>query len=191
MKTLIITSLLLLGFSAAHSSEPSNTVTEVFKKATDYAFDGKNGASDTNSFMPVLPSGVSIQDLGPRTREKYEIALQGYFDYRTSGYQHRKAVFKWQLFSSKCIFAIVVLLVCVGVYFSWMQFSRSLESKPSPDGAGEKSGDRPQPASVTELVASAEGIKVSSPILGVIILMISLLFFYLYLVFVYPIQDLL
>ena len=42
---------------------------------------------------------------------------------------------------------------------------------------------------VTELEASVKGIKVSSPVLGVIILVISLLFFYLYLAFVYPIQE--
>ncbi len=41
----------------------------------------------------------------------------------------------------------------------------------------------------TEIVASVKGIKVSSPILGVIILVISLLFFYLYLVYVYPITE--
>ena len=41
----------------------------------------------------------------------------------------------------------------------------------------------------TEFSASLKGIKVSSPILGVVILIISLAFFYLYLVYVYPIED--
>jgi hypothetical protein len=36
---------------------------------------------------------------------------------------------------------------------------------------------------------STAGLKVSSPVLGVIILVISLAFFYLYLVYVYPISE--
>ena len=43
---------------------------------------------------------------------------------------------------------------------------------------------------VTSFSASATGISVSSPVLGVIILVISLAFFYLYLVYVYPISEL-
>jgi hypothetical protein len=35
----------------------------------------------------------------------------------------------------------------------------------------------------------ASGIKVSSPVLGVVILVISLAFFYFYLVYVYPIEN--
>jgi hypothetical protein len=46
-----------------------------------------------------------------------------------------------------------------------------------------------EPESITEFEASAKGIKVSSPVLGVIILVISLAFFYLYLVYVYPISE--
>jgi hypothetical protein len=43
----------------------------------------------------------------------------------------------------------------------------------------------------TELDLSTKGVKVSSPVLGVIILVISFAFFYLYLVYVYPITELL
>jgi hypothetical protein len=44
-------------------------------------------------------------------------------------------------------------------------------------------------ATSTTLEASATGIKLSSPVLGVIILALSLAFFYLYLVHVYPIEE--
>jgi hypothetical protein len=42
---------------------------------------------------------------------------------------------------------------------------------------------------VTQIEASFQGLRVSSPILGVIILVISFLFFYLYLKYVYPITE--
>jgi len=41
----------------------------------------------------------------------------------------------------------------------------------------------------TDLELSTTGVKVSSNILGVVILSLSLAFFYLYLAFVYPIQE--
>lgn len=51
-------------------------------------------------------------------------------------------------------------------------------------GAG-KTGD----AKEHSVELSTSGIKVSSPVLGVIILALSLAFFYLYLVYVYPIKE--
>jgi hypothetical protein len=42
---------------------------------------------------------------------------------------------------------------------------------------------------ITEIEASVTGIRVSSPVLGVLILVISFLFFYLYLIYVYPVVD--
>jgi hypothetical protein len=41
----------------------------------------------------------------------------------------------------------------------------------------------------TEIDLSTSSVKVSSPVLGVIILVISLAFFCLYLVYVYPISE--
>jgi hypothetical protein len=43
-------------------------------------------------------------------------------------------------------------------------------------------------SSVTEFSASPQGIKVASSTLGVIILVISMCFFYMYLAYVYPIN---
>ena len=48
--------------------------------------------------------------------------------------------------------------------------------------------DRPNPLA-TQFEVSAKGIVINSSVLGVVILGLSLAFFYLYLVYVYPIQD--
>jgi hypothetical protein len=97
------------------------------------------------------------------------------FRKRFSNYEfelnHRENVLKWQHLSTKIILFVVLVLVGMGLYFAWVQFH---------------SGSRDQ--SVSELNISMDGIKVSSPVLGVIILTLSLAFFYLYLVHVYPIS---
>ena len=127
--------------------------------------------------MPKSPSPI-ISD--PVTLEKPQAALQAYYDYRTSGMKHRSRVFEWQLFSAKLIFGIVTFLVLAGIVFAWIQFKSGLDAKDSEGVAGE---------AITEFEASSGGIKVSSPVLSVIILVISLAFFYLYLVHVYPTED--
>ncbi len=145
-----------------------------------------------------LPAGID----DPKLKAKFEAAMNGYFDYYIAGYEHRQRVFRWQLLSSKIIFVIVTFLVLSGMAFAAVQFregmrerATALASAAAAAGAGASAiSVRPvalPTAEVTKIAASAEkGIEVSSPVLGVIILVISLAFFYLYLVYVYPISEL-
>lgn len=136
------------------------------------------GESDSDA----LP-GASEQVLNdPATRDAYLTYIQARYRYlASSGLEHRRNVFAWQHWSSQVIFGVVLVLVGAGVYFSAMQFHRGL--RPA------RRMPRTESEEKTEFTASLKEIKVSSPVLGVIILAISLAFFYLYLVFVYPIQE--
>lgn len=104
------------------------------------------------------------------------------YDYYHFGLEHRRQTFTWNLSSSKITFWVVIVLVFSGIAFAGLQFyiamkERKMRSKLPPMDFG------------TQLEATKDGIKVSSPVLGVIILVISLLFFYLYLAYVYPIKE--
>ena len=136
---------------------------------------------DARVSEPTMPVGPPEFLSDPATNEKYLAALREYYTYRIEGLQHRSDVFEWQLFSSKLIFVAVLALVLAGIYFAAVQFHTGLVRKGKANVA--ESEER------TELVASVKGVKVSSPVLGVVILVISLAFFYLYLVYVYPIQE--
>jgi hypothetical protein len=110
------------------------------------------------------------------TNQAFLDSAREYYVYKASGLRYRSRVFEWQLFSSRIIFATVILLVASGIVFAAIQFRAGLK--------------RPRAASdATQIDLSAGSIKVSSPVLGVIILVISLAFFYLYLVYVYPISE--
>jgi len=140
----------------------------------------KKDLQDSSFDDPMLPESPNALLADSLTNKKYQAALQEYYDYHIYGLKHRMKVFSWQLFSSKLIFVVVLILVFAGIYFAAVQFHVGIKQ------AREKSeeyNDR------TELSASMEGIKVSSPVLGVIILVISLAFFYFYLVYVFPIED--
>jgi hypothetical protein len=92
--------------------------------------------------------------------------------------ERNQAVYRWQDLSTKLIFAAVLLLVFAGVAFSGIQFFKGFRTKTA-------KGEAP---AVSQVELSAKGIKVTSPFLGVIVLVVSLAFFYLYLVYVYPIS---
>jgi len=83
---------------------------------------------------------------------------------------HRENVLKWQHLSTQIILCVVLVLVSLGLYFAWVQFYSGEVNKET-----------------SEIEISTSGVKVSSPVLGVVILTLSLGFFYLYLVYVYPI----
>jgi hypothetical protein len=131
---------------------------------------------------------------------KYDTLLKGeLYDYYKFGLAHRKRAFEWNLVSSKITFWAVILLVFTGILFAGIQFYKAVKDKPrdiekapgdkTNGGKEEITPSKTYNTLNTELEASVKGIKVSSPVLGVIILVISLLFFYLYLAYVYPIQE--
>ncbi len=167
-----ITIVFSIGLSADQENLNDITAKQIedqkqfFERFTEAQISGDSVEGSRFSQIGQTPS-----DFDSLTRARYLESYQEYYKYRVTGFQHRQKVFKWQLTSSKIIFTVVVLLVLMGIIFSGLQFRKgSIESK-------------------TELEVSKMGLKVSSSILGVIVLVISLLFFYLYLVHIYPIQE--
>jgi hypothetical protein len=134
---------------------------------------GQHGPAGEGQQMhpPAPPNAL---DADSATVDAYRAALREYYTYVQKGLQHRQRVFVWQHYSSITIFVVVILLVAAGIYFAAVQFHYGLAR-----GTAE----------TTQFEAGTGGLKVSSPVLGVIILVISLAFFYLYLAFVYPIQE--
>jgi hypothetical protein len=105
------------------------------------------------------------------------------------------------------VFILVCGLVLLGMWLSYREFERGARGKPAAsepqsggkgagpqDAAAGDAGAGAHPAPPTEeqkstLEMGTSGVKVSSPVLGVIILVVSMGFFYLYLKTVYPIEE--
>ena len=139
---------------------------------------GRDGASDGN--QALVPSVACLEVTDEAVQAECWQALSAYFGYYTSGFEHRRRVFAWQHFSTQIIFVVVLILVGAGLFFAWLQFRR--------DAVAHAAGDN---KSASQVEIGPGGVKVSSPVLGVIILTLSLAFFYLYLIYVYPIQEIL
>ncbi|MCY7422644.1 MAG: hypothetical protein LH478_12980 [Chitinophagaceae bacterium] len=103
-------------------------------------------------------------------------------DYHLYGLKHRQESLQWNLNSGIIIFWCVIVLVFSGIAFAGIQFYKSMHQ---PKGIAID----PNLILNTEFEVNLKGFKINSPVLGVIILLISLMFFYLYLVYVYPITE--
>lgn len=152
--------------------------------------------------------------------QAYQESLRAGFQYDIDSVAHRRKVLDWQHTSSVVIFWVVVLLVLGGLMLAALQFwgamraqllhtqlvaaspgvvstattataslSVSGAANTAPAGPGSTSpaaGD----SGASTFEASLKGIKISSSVIGLIVLAMSMAFFYLYLKFVYPIQTL-
>lgn len=95
--------------------------------------------------------------------------------------QNRRQIISRQQFTGNIIFIMVVVLVLSGLLFSAIQFYIAIKSLKKRSSLANTS---------TSFKASLSGIEVSSSVLGVIVLTISVVFFYLYLSKVYPLVSL-
>lgn len=134
---------------------------------------------------------IITEKLDPMEKELQEILKKAEYEYDISTYKHRRESFDWQLASSIIIFWVVIIIVFVGLFFSGVQFYITMmqEKKKLKGDKKENTTEGKKDLSQTNIKASLKGIEVNSSVLGVIILIISLLFFYLYMVHVYPINE--
>jgi len=109
------------------------------------------------------------QGLADGLLESCLAASRAYFDSVVFGADFRERSFQWQLWSSKIAFWVTMTLVGGGLVFSGAQLFVGLKSP--------------------ETKFSFLGLEISSPVVGLVILAMSLTFFYLYLVHVYPISE--
>lgn len=168
---------------------------------------GKVEKEDRSKFdAPSTHSADPAENLTPATRAAQQEALQAKYKYQAFSYQHAQRTFDFQYWSGKVIFWVVLLIVFAGIAFSAVQFYVGLRhplDKRAAKGSGGKDGekkddekddkDAPAPAAedpcVSEFEASLQGIKLKSSVLGLLILAMSMVFFYLYLKFVYQITN--
>lgn len=91
-------------------------------------------------------------------------------EYDEFSLMHRKSSHKYQYTTSLIIFCLVVVIVLFGLLFSWLEFKKGIGSK-------------------TTLKFSSDGVEISSQIIGLIVLVISLGFAYIYIDKAYPINE--
>jgi len=198
MKT-VIASFLLLAAAVSHAQSPR--FDDLVPKAKPAAKGAKPAAKP-----------VELQELAPCAgypaglKTACEAAEKAEFDHIVWGLQYRQRAYEAHHQYTMWVFILVCALVVLGMYLSLREFNlderrrlvlidrlRGKIKHMIDQGAGggqppgEGGGGGGAPSSTVDLTPT--GLKVSSPVLGVIILVVSMGFFYLYLKTVYPIQE--
>jgi hypothetical protein len=149
-----------------------------------------NQAAPTSATSKVdLPSNLihTLTAAAPTEKDSARV-IASQADYAIWANDFRRRTYENQLVQTRIIFVVVLLLVLAGLFFSWIQFQHSLRMKAPAKGhtATDQATATGAPTD-EEIRLGREGIVIHSAYLGVIILAISMAFFFLYLRFVYPI----
>jgi hypothetical protein len=133
--------------------------------------------AEKNTALAVLPDNDLVR---VRTSQVDYLLWKNDFTRRT---------YETQLIQTRIIFVVVLLLVLAGLFFSWVQFQHSFHIRASARKRVEPPHQPPEGGTTTSetFEFGKSGIVIHSAYLGVIILAISMAFFFLYLRFVYPI----
>ena len=142
--------------------------------------------SSVISFLLLLevtysqPNPPDFKKLAEEAHNETENYNQIVDEYNSWALKHTKKVYTAQYIKSNMIFIAVLIIMFAGLYFSFIQFKHSVS----------KDFKLPDSEIKTNLKVSINSIEITSSIIGLIILIISLIFFYLYLKEVYPIRIL-
>lgn len=158
---------------------------------------------------PSVPAPGSCTEVTDEARQAYARWQRAAYDHQAWLLKYRQEAFEAHHVYTMIVFAIVCAMVLLGMYLSYKEFAIGAarrqrligrliqrvrrkaggkldEAKAA--GAQELSAEEKAEAA-TALEIGASGVKVTSQVLGVIVLVVSMGFFYLYLKTVYPIQE--
>ena len=107
---------------------------------------------------------------------------------------YKRYSFYWHFCTSVFIFFLVVGIMIFGMRLSYLQFTKEVmgaRRKNTAEEPADEAETLPSTAAsrMSWLKFGLQGVEVTSPVIGLAILTLSLVFFYLYLINVYPIFD--
>jgi hypothetical protein len=115
------------------------------------------------------------------------LLLNSYTNHYVFNVEHEKRSFKLQFYSSILIFILVVVIVTLGLILSYKQFMLNEYIIKQSIEKNRETIDKGTDTSAS-LEVDKDGVKINTAVIGLIILVISLVFFFLYLKFVYHIE---
>jgi hypothetical protein len=195
MKSAVLLWLLLLSpffFISADYAQTSPTTPQVAPRAETPAkpMEAPVQAPSEDEKQQMLDNCKRAYDeLAAKADSKGYAAWQDYKEYYYRTYQHDLAesqlnAFKWQATASKILIWVVVIVCLSGVVFSGYQLWRATAPGPVGGGADGKTAD----PLATNVELSWQNVRVTSSVIGLVVLVISVAYLYLFLKEVYHIE---
>jgi len=121
---------------------------------------------------PTLQAAASNNSVLAAKNAEWDAA---YIDYQIWALKHSEKLFFWQHLVSQVISFLAFTMVAIGFYYAGVQFKTAQQHASDAQ------------LQHTEIKATLEGFSVKTSALGVVILAMSMAFFFLYLKYVFPI----
>jgi hypothetical protein len=142
-----------------------------------------------DELVVAQPSDSDTRSLSPMLLETTREALAAQGRYDVFRFDHARATYRTQQIQTWIIFVVVLVVFGFGIFASWVYFRDGSRpgittAKTPPLPAGEEEAPETH-----NLQVGPTGLTISTRALGVVVLAMSLAFFYLYLRYVYPIQE--
>ena len=152
----------------------------------------------------------SIAGLDDETnRKSRQTDFESYVNHKVWQREFEHKTWEWHLLSTKIIFFVVTLIVLFGLRLTYLQFMRDGHQTKSrrklsdrteasttvsnDDGLGKPGEAKPLDTGTAStgnrIKVGLDGFEITSQVIGLLVLMLSLAFFYLYLKQVYPIFE--
>ncbi len=134
------------------------------------------------------PAALAVQCTAAQAAEL--AYAKRYYEAQAQELELRRQAFEWHAFSTKVLFCCVIALTVMGLVLSWREFGKYYGTKRAAptDAVPTTATSASPPPSVFKV--SAQGLEVTSSLIGFLVLSVSLAFFYLYVVNVYPLHEL-
>lgn len=135
--------------------------------------------------------GNAAMDMNPalaaKDQEDYARYVQWQRDYARRGWE-------WHLFSTQFLFGMVMAIVAFGLWLTHKQFQRDYVQQaaaPTADGSTAPPPPPPSPPlpAPSSLKLGPAGLELTSQVVGLLVLAVSVAFFYFYVKEVYPMRE--
>jgi len=133
-------------------------------------------AADSNPIGEKLLE-KTVQELDSQRRIEEQKLATAQMKYEVFRYEHNQMVFEWELFVSKMLFWIILLFIATGICLSVLQFINSNKIRRRTDAKD-----------ISTLSISEKGVEIKTAFIGLLLLIVSLGFLYLYMYTAYPIK---
>ncbi len=143
--------------------------------------------ADSAHFQNLLAeSNQALPESAQAVQEKWLASWIDRYEHEIKLRQHARQVLTWQSFASYAILLVVIAVTSLGVYLSYVEVKASLDT---PEKALSAVSQQNTGSPPTELIVSFQKLQVTSAVTGVVILVLSLGFLYLFLDRVFELEP--
>lgn len=179
----ILTMILALAFALAANGAESGHKASTFGAIAEATEQRASAPMNEDGTVPPEELKADLQDYARHLRWQREFARDSW---------------NWHLGSTKLLMAVVLAIVAFGLFITYIQFTRDTTAltragakrlvKAKNEKKGEEGTDDENDARST-LKIGLDGLEITSQVIGLLVLALSLAFFYLYIKDVYPMQE--